>query len=269
MEKQYFFLENAHLAYQYINNHKQHTVLFIHGAGSNLRQFEKQVTYFSKKHNVLNVTLHGHDSACAESPLKKEDFRLEKLAKDVFELCASLEIQEVIIVGNSAGGLVGLELLKQGDLTVKTLVTFGTSPRLVMPKFMVSLVSKIDARMIKKRPRKYLSFAVKACTKHPHVIKAMTAIMMESKHAAAYIRSQIGRYDYLEVLEETSVPCYLLHGPMDKSINKSLKKIKKRLKAIDTLQWIYIDDSGHFMNLDQPEIFNSTIDKIIENNIEQ
>lgn len=266
MEKNFFFLEDAFLAYQYVNKNTKRTLLFIHGAGSNLSQFEKQVEYFSKTQSVLNVTLHGHDLECMKIDLNREDFRLEKLAKDIEELCVSLKINEVMIVGNSAGGLVGLELIKQGNLKVSTFIMFGTSPRLMMPKLMVKFISKIDTRMIKKRAYKYLRFAVKSCSKDPYVIETMTSIMMDSKHAAPYIRSQIGRYDYIDVLEKAKVPCYVLQGPLDKSINKSLKKNKTRLDAIASLKWIHLDESGHFMNLDQPKLFNKTIEKIIIKN---
>ncbi len=119
--------------------------------------------------------------------------------------------------------------------------------------------STLNGYMLKKRPEKYLRFAAKACSKDEQVIEEITDIMFESKHAAPFIRSQVGNYDYLDVIENMKIPYLIIKGPHDKSINKSLDKHIKRFESQENIEVRSLDDAGHFLNLDHPEKFNDMV----------
>ncbi|HHE05889.1 MAG TPA: hypothetical protein ENK90_02070, partial [Epsilonproteobacteria bacterium] len=80
------------------NNHHQ-TILFVHGLGANLSQFEEQHHYFDNKYQILSLTLSNHS--------------LDYLADEIIILLDRLQIEKVHFVGNSMGGNVGFALLKQ------------------------------------------------------------------------------------------------------------------------------------------------------------
>lgn len=264
MEKRFFQTNGRCLSYVYHDGASKETLVFIHGAGSNLSQFNQQVEYFKTLFNVLNITLHGHDETLKAQVFTYDAFALKHLADDVLNLIKTLEIKAFHLIGNSAGGLVGLELIKSNQLIPKSLITFGTAPKLMVPKLLVKLVTKIDVYMLKKKPQKYLRFAAKACSKDEDVIKEITHIMMRSKHAAPFIRSQIGRYDYLDVIKTLPCQYLILKGPYDKSINKALKKYENSWQNNTNITVQIIEDSGHFMNLDQPSMFNKAISNFIQ-----
>lgn len=266
MKKMYFNRHKRGISYIYNDNKSSQTLLFIHGAGSNLDQFEGQVNFFNDAYNCISVTLYGHDVSQANEKFIPQDFELSRLAEDVILLLEDLKITSVHIIGNSAGGLVGFEIIKSNQVHVLSITTFGTAPKIMYPKSMVSLISKMDAVFLIKNPMKYLTFAAKASSKHEHTIHKITEIMMESKHAAHHIRSQIGRYDYLDLISKMKIPYLLLTGPHDKSINKVLKRHVKTIQKNPYIQMIQLDHSGHFMNMDQPDIFNEVVKQFVQKN---
>jgi 3-oxoadipate enol-lactonase len=264
MKKEFMTSTQRKIHYDYLNNQMKETILFIHGAGSNMKQFEAHTSDFSTKFNVLNVTLFGHDPSQKDEIFKNEDFNLKKLAYDVNQLITDLKLENLHIVGNSAGGLVGFELIKSIPSRILSITTFGTAPRLMVSKWMIKLITKIDHQMLKKNANKYLTFAAKASSKNRETIKNITCIMLESKHAAPLIRSQIGRYDYIEFIKNSKTPYLLLTGDQDKSINKALKPYQEIFRKNQMISEKHIESSGHFLNMDQKDTFNQLVLSFID-----
>ncbi len=111
------------------------TLVFVHGLGANLSQFELQQQFFAKSYRVLLVSLRGHGGSSAPPDPAPADYTVRELSRDVHALLQHLGIKKVYLVGNSLGGLVGYELLElDADLLI-SLTTFGTAPMLHASRF--------------------------------------------------------------------------------------------------------------------------------------
>ena len=80
--------------------------LFIHGLGGDKTHFNPQVGCFAQKGRVLNVELRGH----GESDKPEQAYSIESFAEDIFWLCKQLNIHHPVIVGQSMGGNMALEI---------------------------------------------------------------------------------------------------------------------------------------------------------------
>jgi len=123
-------LEHVNLEYQLSGKENSEAILFVHGLGANLSQFEFQQEYFSAKYKVLSINLRGHGKSKLLSESTSSDFELCKMADDIIELLESLKISSVHYVGNSMGGNVGYEILKSNPEVLKSFVTYGTTGQL-------------------------------------------------------------------------------------------------------------------------------------------
>jgi alpha-beta hydrolase superfamily lysophospholipase len=103
---------------------------FVHGLGSNLRQFLPQATYFSRDYRVLLLSLRGHGDTSNPDPATAAAYATPVLAQDVVALLTHLGIEALHVVGNSLGRLVGYELLQCGKPQLLSLTTFGTTAAL-------------------------------------------------------------------------------------------------------------------------------------------
>lgn len=109
-------------------------ILFMHGMGGQLGQFESQIAHFSKRYSVLAIDLVGHgQSPNTNNP---EHYQSDSLAQDLaFVLrlyCA--KYSNVICIGHSYGcALVArmyTELSEQEKSMIKGVVLLGPTSRL-------------------------------------------------------------------------------------------------------------------------------------------
>lgn len=103
-----FFITDDHVKLYYEDRGKGKPVILIHGLTASRRHFRKQVPVLSSNYRVIACDLRGH----GDSDRPKDGLTLPRLAKDISELIAHLDLQDVSLVGWSLGGHVIFEYIK-------------------------------------------------------------------------------------------------------------------------------------------------------------
>jgi len=80
--------------------------LFVHGLGGDRTHFAPQMKYFARHGRALNAELRGH----GESDKPHQTYTIEGFADDLVWLCHQQKITKPIIVGQSMGGNMALEI---------------------------------------------------------------------------------------------------------------------------------------------------------------
>src|SRR3984957_5980913 len=80
--------------------------LFVHGLGGDRTHFAPQTEYFAGQGRTLNAELRGHGA----SDKPKQVYSVEGFAEDLVWLCARQQIKQPVIVGQSMGGNMALEI---------------------------------------------------------------------------------------------------------------------------------------------------------------
>jgi pimeloyl-ACP methyl ester carboxylesterase len=80
--------------------------LFVHGLGGDRTHFTPQMEYFARQGRVLIAELRGH----GESDKPQEAYSIEGFAEDLVWLCTRQQITKPLIVGQSMGGNMALEI---------------------------------------------------------------------------------------------------------------------------------------------------------------
>ena len=100
-------------------------LLFIHGNGGSIKDFVKQIPYFSKKYKVIVA-----DSRAQGKSLDKgQALTYEMMADDYAELLTKIGIDSVNVVGWSDGGINALLLTMRHPNKVKKLIVTGANLR--------------------------------------------------------------------------------------------------------------------------------------------
>lgn len=84
-------------------------VMLIHGLTANHSHFRKQIPAVSRHCRVIACDLRGH----GDSDRPEEGLTVPRLARDVSELIAFLDLKEVTLAGWSLGGHVVFEYIRQ------------------------------------------------------------------------------------------------------------------------------------------------------------
>ncbi len=99
-------------------------VLFLHGLGSCLQDWELQVEAFSGDYQVITFDLRGHGKS-AKPP---GPYSMEMLASDAAGLLRALGIESAHVVGLSLGGGVAFQMAVSYPSMVKSLVVVNSTP---------------------------------------------------------------------------------------------------------------------------------------------
>ena len=92
-----------------VNGKGQTALIFVHGWGGNKSDFIHQVDYFSPSYKTICIDLPGF----GESGNNRIDWTIKNFAEDVIALMDHLKIEEAVLVGQSMGGIVILEVAKK------------------------------------------------------------------------------------------------------------------------------------------------------------
>lgn len=102
-------------------------VLFIHGLGSSVRDWQPQVDFFSRQYQVLAYDVRGH----GRSDKPPGPYSVPLFAADTAELIQALEIEPCHVVGMSMGGWIAYQLAVDKPELLKSLVIVNATPDLV------------------------------------------------------------------------------------------------------------------------------------------
>ncbi len=237
---------------------------FVHGLGSSLHQFLPQAEHFSERYRVLLVSLRGHGGSSAPASPVPDDYTPRTLAEDVRALLAHLDIAELHLVGNSLGGLVGYELLAMGQPTLLSLTTFGTTAELHSSR----LTYWIVVGSIRLLGVKGMAALVgKSATKDRAVGTQLEGMYRRAnKDALLLIPRHIADYDYTPLLRRADLPLLLIQGAQDKDINAALDSTLAALRQAPQGKVVFLEDAGHFANMEQPTAFNRILEGFLEVN---
>lgn len=237
------------------------TLVFVHGLGANLRQFELQAQFFAKDFRVLLVSLRGHGGSSAPPDPALPDYTVRELSRDVQALLQHLEIKKVHFVGNSLGGLVGYELLELNADLLRSLTTFGTAPRLHASRF-IQLPLLIVIRLFGP---KGMGWLVSKTGSKDKAVGAQLGKIYEtvSKDALELITANIADYDYTGTISGYRIPMLLIRGSLDTDINTNLDTTLAVLREKPDFELVELPGAGHFANMDTPDDFNEILGRFL------
>lgn len=240
------------------------TIVFAHGLGSQIHQWDKQMEFFEDEYHVMAFSLQGHGESW--KPTEDRYFTIESYGNTIIKVLDRLGINECIWIGNSMGGVLGYHIMKLRPKLIRYLITNGTTPELIVPQILISLVYLMDKVLIKFMGFKgYIRFAANHATDVVMAKEKLYNIMIKTT-PQAIIASHIllGKYSYLEVLKKTNVPITIIKNPKDSEINKYLKKYQKYLDENDLVEVVVFEDTGHIANIEKSAEYNNLIKKIID-----
>lgn len=251
------------LEYKLTGEKNKASMLFVHGAGSNLRQFSAQHEYFSDQFKVLSISLRGHGNSSNAQTNSPTEYSLQKNCEDIIELLEHLGINNVHYVGNSVGGLIGYELYAMKPELFSSFITFGTTAEMKLPPFTVNVISLIDQIMFTYQPKIYARLLGKYASKNSEVQKEVCSLF-SSVGKGILIRKNVGNYSYVPLVNKMTIPYLLIQGDEDEDINENLQTTIKAIMGNENASIVKLERAGHFLNLEQPQIFNQLTESFIK-----
>ena len=123
---------------------KKSTILLMHGSGLNhiVWSLHEQF-YASQGFNVLSVDLPGHGNS--EGPSLKS---IEKISDWIKSLMLKINIEKIIIVGHSQGGLVGIDFASRYSELIEKIVLVANSYKMPVNQDLIDFAEAGDEKAV-------------------------------------------------------------------------------------------------------------------------
>jgi pimeloyl-ACP methyl ester carboxylesterase len=249
--------------------------VFIHAFGCARSDWDKQLQFFSNRHELVAVDLGGHGT----TPARVEHCQVETHGADVAALITALNLAPAVIIGNSLGCRVALEVAARVPAHTKALILVDGS-RLGQvgdgPTTGHAILGNgVDAN-------DYAEFVVGMFAKmfspgcDPRTVVAMTerAQRIPAQLAAALL-ADVGRHDAEkmdELLASLTVPVHLIQSTMITAdgarvslargqTSPYLEMMKSKVAAVSI---DIVEDSGHYPPIERAENTNAAINQFVQ-----
>jgi len=239
-----FVLKEEH-GFSYIDEGEGEVLLLLHGLMGGLSNWEEVIEEFSKKYRVLLPMLPVYDLPVITTGVKT-------LSKYVHKFIKYKKLNNVIVLGNSLGGHVGLIYVLAHPERIKALVLAGSSG-LYENAFGGSFPRRENYEFVKERVE-YTFYDPNIAT--PELI-AEVYKLVNDRHSVirllAMAKSAI-RHNMKADLHKIRIPVSLIWGKNDKITPPAVADEFHQLLPDSELHWI--DCCGHAPMMEHPQEFN-------------
>jgi len=234
-------------------------LVFIHGGFADREFWKHQIDEFAAQHRVVTLDLAGH----GESGTERESWSIDAFGADVVAVIEALELDRVVLVGNSLGGPVGLAVARQ-------------MPRVVVGLVVVDTFQDVDLPWPREQRLAYVEALERDFDKVCDGMMGQLFLEGAASDLVAWVRgkmcgfdpaiaphvvSDFVDYDPTAAFAAASVPIRAIQGEtveLDVAGNRELQP---------TFDAVTMKGCGHYPMLERPEEFNrhlrAYVDEII------
>lgn len=243
----------------FFKNHRAEWVTFIHGAGGSSSIWYKQIRDFKKEFNVLLVDLRGHGKSKKPIHEKLKQYTFDVIGDEVIEVLNYEQIKSSHFVGISLGTIIIREISERYPERTSSMIMGGAVMKLnirgqILMRMGALLKSVIPYLLLYR----FFAFIIMPRRKHREsrnlfINEAKKLYQKEFKRWFTLI-SEVNPLLSFFRINDSGIPTLYIMGAEDHMFLPSITKLVENHKSSKLL---VVADSGHVVNIEKPEIFNS------------
>lgn len=259
-------------------------ILCLHGLTRNSKDFHKLALHLSKDYRVISMDIRGR----GQSQWNKRASRYNpgQYVRDVWTLLDQLQLQQVIVMGTSLGGLMAMIMADQQAERVRAVILNDIGPELPLPAVQRILAyagralpaqnweeAATQAKAayelaLPNMPKEFWHEFVQLAYREnetgkpePDMDPAIGTVLrnppfyirlLQWMHRRGWIKRVAGAYlDPWDSFRAMTMPCLLVQGVLSDVLTDEI--VRKMQVAQAHLQVIRVADRGHTPLLDEPE----------------
>ncbi len=236
----------------------QTPLVFLHGVGSDKTVWQDQLDYFGKSRRTIAFDYPGY----GESDLAPDSLTRSEIARYLIAALNQLKIEKAHLCGLSMGGVIALETYRQQPQLIEKLILCNTFAKHPSGR---EIVERSTRFLENRTMREFAEQRVDALLA-PHTSDEIRQTAIETmaridKRSYAWSSPAVWTADYLDLLPKIAVPALVIGGALDQPTPPALSQ--ELAANIPNARFEIIENAAHLSNLDQPEIFNQSIEKFI------
>jgi pimeloyl-ACP methyl ester carboxylesterase len=243
-------------------------LVFVHEFAGDCRSYENQIRYFSRFYRCIAYNARGYPPS--DVPDDLERYSQDRARDDIRSVLDALRIDKAHVVGLSMGGFATLHFGFTYPQRARSLVIagcgYGASPdkrtqfvaetEAAAQRFETMDMAKAAeayalapsrVQLLNKDPRGYKEF-VEQLARHSGKGAAMTMRGVQKRRPSLF--------DLVDKIKTVSAPTLIMTGDEDFPCLEPALLLKR---TIMTSALVVLPNSGHAINLEEPELFNRHI----------
>jgi pimeloyl-ACP methyl ester carboxylesterase len=258
------------------------TCLFVHGMGSNMKAWRKNIDGIKGTYRCISIDLPGY----GQSTINNDFYSIPELVDIILKFIQVLQLSNVILIGHSMGGHICIEMASRNDERIKQLVLMapaglelftqeekdwilntltvdvieGYSTDTIVSNFETNFFNMpddarfmiADRLLLKENPNSYRRF----CNTFVGSIQSMLD------------------YPVFDKLKSIGVRVLMVFGQEDKLIPQPILHPEQNLSELaqagcnqlQKSQLVFYSEAGHFVHWEKADEVNELILKFIEIN---
>ena len=240
--------------FRYVESGAGQPIIILHGLMGGLSNFSGVMNHFpGKKYHVIIPELPVYSMPILDTSVKS-------LSNYLYKFISFIKLSDIILLGNSLGGHVGLLFIKSYPKLVKGLVLTGSSG-LYENNMGDGYPKRGDYEYIKKKSEAVF-FDPKIASKEI-VDRVFESVNDRNKllRTLALAKSAI-RHNMANELPKIKTPTAIIWGKQDIVTPPSVAKEFHELLPNSNLYWI--DKCGHAPMMEHPQKFNTILENWLE-----
>lgn len=245
-------------------------LVWAHEFAGDHRSWSKQVEFFVSRYRVITYNARGYPPSGV--PQNKDNYSLENSVEDLKALFDHLDISQAHIAGLSMGGSTVLNFALKYPERVRSIIVAGTGTGSIDPdlfrqeiqRYANSILtdgmsamkdySQNDNRshLLIKNPDEWQIF-FDHFMEHSPVGSSLTFLGVQGKRAPIF--------QLEHKLKNLSVPTLIMVGDDDQPCMQPSLFMKN---CIDNSGLVIFPKSGHAINLEEPQLFNLTVERFLQ-----
>lgn len=219
----------------------RYTIVFIHGYGGDVTQWQYQLNTFSLDNRVIALDLRGH----GRSDKPSGDYSMPQILADLENALDVLGVTDkMVLVGHSFGGAVVTEFAAAHPNRIERLVLIATAGEFHLNP-LYRLLLKLPLPVL----RSLGSFVRNWLSAPPHVM-----------HAWYY--QNVKPWNGWRLFQDLNVPTMVIRGHRDRVFDKVL--FEEVSHAILSAEDVDVGASGHMVMLERREAVNRSIQRFLD-----
>ena len=200
-------------------------LLFLHGTGCDASDWRAVIERVPGEQRCIAPDFRGH----GQSTVPTQAFSLTDLANDVSRLTDHLNLQELVIIGHSLGGMVAMEVARHSSSVAGLVLLEGWTS-------LSSAGSAFD-------PGRFYGSLSET---------AIAQIQQKAKKTRNRFQSEVWHdfwesvknFDAYAYLEHARIPIYEVFGGMGRN---DLTEKRLRIPPNLNIQWVWVPNAGHYL----------------------
>jgi 4,5:9,10-diseco-3-hydroxy-5,9,17-trioxoandrosta-1(10),2-diene-4-oate hydrolase len=251
-------------------------IVLIHGLTGSWQNWLEQLPVFARDHRVIAIDLPGFGA----SPMPSEKISIPGYARHVRALLGELGVERAVVVGNSMGGFIGVELAIQFPELVDRLVLVsaaGLSIADMRHENVLAVLRRLEGRLAAYTG--WIGAHSDALTRRPRARRMLLGLVAEhpERLAAPLIAEQVrgsGKPGFIDALDaltdypirdrlgEITCPTLIVWGAKDHIIPVGDADDFEQL--IPDARKVVWPDTGHVAMFERPAAFNALVAAFID-----